>query len=147
MENNRNTKIVPYCKRIRCFGLIALLFGLVVTGCSKKEIKPDEFYVKYEGNSSTIYIGGKLDIEFTNENNQNIKMQVAARTPWEIVIGPVNKGFKASLKVSEAGNNYGNLTLQAQISASKNGSPFALKEINSSDQPRTSLEIHYTIDY
>lgn len=147
MENNRNAKIAPCCNLIRCIGLMALFFGLVVSGCSKEDIKPDEFYVKYAGNSSTIYIGGKLDIELTNENNQNITMQVSTRTPWEIVVGPVKKGFKASLKVSEAGNNYGKLTLQAQISVSKNGSSFALKEINNSDQPRTSLEIQYAIDY
>lgn len=127
----------------------ALMFTLVAVNwrCSKDEVKYDEYYIKYEVNSSTIYSGGKLDVDFTAENNQYFNMQIPTRTSWEIIIGPVKKGFRASLKVSEAGNNYGHLRLYAKISVRKNDSPFALKEFDDSDEPRTSVEINYTIDY
>jgi hypothetical protein len=62
-------------------------------------------------------------------------------------VGPVKKGFSGNLRVSEIGNNYGHLTLQSQISVSKNGSAFASKQIDNSNTPRTSLQISYTIDY
>ena len=129
------------------WGLV-FTFGIINWGCSKDgEKNSDEYYVKYEINSSTIYTGGKLNVELNAEENQNITLQINTRSKWETVIGPVKKGFKASLKVSEAGNNYGHLKLYTQISVSKNGSPFALKEIDGSDVPRTSVEINYTIDY
>ncbi|MEZ4892811.1 MAG: hypothetical protein R3A50_09800 [Saprospiraceae bacterium] len=122
--------------------------GIINFGCCKdEETGTDEYYVKYEVNSSTIYLGGKLNVELNAENNQNISLQINTRSEWETVIGPVNKGFQASLKVSEAGNNYGHLMLYSQISVSKNGSPFALKVIDDSDVPRTSVEIMYRIDY
>ncbi|MEK0338407.1 MAG: hypothetical protein QQN41_13335, partial [Nitrosopumilus sp.] len=37
-------------------------FGIINFGCDKEneEIVSDEYYVKYEVNSSTIYVGGKL---------------------------------------------------------------------------------------
>ena len=126
-----------------------LVFSIVVInwGCSKDDTNSNEYYVKYEVNSTTIYMGGKLDVELTAENNQIINLQIPTRSPWETIIGPVKKGFKVSLKVSEAGNNYGHLRLHTQISVSKSGSPFALKKIDGSDEPRTSVEIHYTIDY
>jgi len=129
------------------WGLIFML-GLVNWSCSKDDdINSDEYYVKYEVNSSTIYTGGKLDVVLTNENNENTSLRINTGSQWETVIGPVKKGFKSSLKVNEVGNNYGHLRLYTQISVSKNGSPFALKEINGSDEPRTSVEINYKIDF
>ena len=132
---------------------LGIIWGFIFTlgvanwGCCKDDIKSDEYYVKYEVNSSTIYIGGKLDVQLTAENNQYTTLQLPTRTPSEVIIGPVKKGFRASLKVSEVGNNYGHLRLYTQISVSKNDSPFALKGLDGSDEPRTSVEISYTIDY
>jgi hypothetical protein len=147
---NKLNKIQPNARWGRTLVIWGLIFafGIIHWGCSKgDETNSDEYYVKYEVNSSTIYTGGKLDVELNAEDNQNISLQINTRSNWEIVIGPVKKGFKASLKVSEVGNNYGHLKLYTQISVSKNGSPFALKEIDGSDVPRTSVDINYTIDY
>lgn len=125
-----------------------LTIGLMSSGCSKNaETKLDEYYVKYEVNSSTIYMGNKLNIELNAENNQHTTLLINTGSTWEAVIGPVQKGFKATLIASEVGSNSGHLRLYTQISVSKNGSPFALKEINGSEMPRTSVEINYTIDY
>lgn len=118
--------------------------------CSKEnttDTKNDEYYVKYEVNSSTIYIGGKLNVILKGEDNQNKNFAINTRSPWETVIGPVKKGFQANLSVNDIGNNFGHLTLQAKISVSKNGSPFALKENDGSNAPRTSVQINYVIDY
>ena len=63
---------------------------------------------------------------------------------WETIIGPVQKGFNATLKVS---SQYYDLKLYTNIYVSKNDSPFALKKIDGSDTPRDSVQISYTIDY
>ncbi|WP_236974833.1 hypothetical protein [Membranihabitans maritimus] len=42
--------------------------GAILIGCEKEKNKvADEYYVKYEVNSSTIYIGGKLDVTINTE--------------------------------------------------------------------------------
>lgn len=131
-----------------------LAFGIVSSGCSVSSgnseddaANSSEYYVKYMVDSDTIYFGGKLDVKVTDENNQKTTIQIPAKKPWEIVIGPLKKGFKATLEVNEIGNNHGHLKLYTQIFVSKDGSPFALKKIDQSDNPRTSVEIDYTIDY
>ncbi len=132
------------------FGLICgliITIGIANSGCKKDETNKDDYYVKYEVNSSTIYFGGKLNVVLTGANNQNTAFTIDTRSPWETTIGPVKKGFKANLSVGEMGNNFGHLTLQTQIFVSKNSSPFALKQIDNSNTPRTFVQINYTIDY
>lgn len=70
-----------------------------------------------------------------------IKIQINTRSEWGSVIGPVKIGFNALLKISEAGNNYGQLRINTQILVSKNGCPFALKGINASEGTRTLLNL------
>ena len=132
------------------FGLLlGFIFAIITinSGCKKDETNSDDYYVKYEVNSSTIYFGGKLKVVLTGANNQSATFTILARSPWETTIGPVKKGFKANLAVNEIEPNYGHLKLQSQISISKNSSPFALKQIDDSNTPRTSVQINYTIDY
>ncbi|ATL47213.1 hypothetical protein COR50_08475 [Chitinophaga caeni] len=132
--------------------LLCIITCAILNISCKKEsqgdsLNSDEYYVKYEVNSSTIYTGGKLSVILNAENNQAFTFTINTRSAWETIIGPVKRGFKASLNVNEIGNNYGHLKLFTQISVSKNDSPFALKKINSSDTPRISTQIDYTIDY
>jgi len=130
---------------------IGLIWGLIITigtssiGCSKED--KDEYYIKYEVNSSTIYTGGKLNVTISTENNNNTTIDINTRTTWETVIGPVKKGFTATLQVTKGGSPDSQLKLYTQISVSKNGSPFALKKIDGSDTPRNSAQINYAIDY
>jgi len=124
--------------------LFILIFGIISFGCDNDN--SDEYYVKYEVNSSTIYVGVKLNVTITNENNSNLAIIINASTPWETIIGPVKKGFNARLNVSCETETYNRLTLYTQISVSKNGSPFALKAIDGSDTPRNSVQISYKID-
>ena len=138
------------------FGLV-LLMGLSMVSCKKEsekknegekeKITTDEYYVKYEVNSTTIYYGGKLDVTLSNETNEPTIIRIDQRKPSEIIIGPVQKGFKATLKVVAVGGTQNHLKLYANIYVSKNNSPFALKKTDGSDTPRDSVELNYTIDY
>ncbi len=134
-----------------CIGLIwglIIAAGIINSGCNKNnETNKDEYYVKYEVKASTIYYGTTLNVAINAENNQNKNFTIYCRSPWEIVIGPVKKGFVSNLSVIENESNFGHLTLYTQISVSKNSSPFALKQIDGSDIPRTSAQLNYTIDY
>jgi hypothetical protein len=136
--------------------LFIIIFGFFNFGCDNGNNdsgnnnygnnNSDEYYVKYEVDSSTIYLGVKLNVTITNENNQNMNIIINARAPWETIIGPVKKGFNTKLKVT-CEEAYNTLKLYTQISVSKNGSPFALKKIDGSDTSRNSVQINYTIDY
>lgn len=126
-------------------GLITF-FGVIISGCNKEK-NGDEYYVKYEVNSTTIYYGGKLNATIKTEKNDLTTISIDTRTPWETVIGPVSKGFNASLAVINPGTADNHLKLNAQISVSKNNGPFALKIIDGSDLPRNSVQINYTIDF
>jgi len=137
-----------------CVWSIILIFGFICIGCENGNDNgndngtddSDEYYVKYNINSSTIYSGGKLNVIISSEKN-NVNIVINQRTSWETIIGPVKKGFNATLKVTADGETYNRLTLYTQISVSKNGSPFALKKIDGSDTPRNSVQINYIIDY
>ena len=63
--------------------------------------------------------------------------------PWETIVGPVQKGFNATLEVSCDHNIY----LNSSIYVSKNDSPFAIKKNDESDELRDFVQISYTIDY
>jgi hypothetical protein len=130
--------------------IILLLFpitAIVFSGCKKNSNNTDQYYVKYEVSSSTIYYGGKLEVSLRNDFNQIIKDTINTRSPWELTFGPVPIGFNANIQVNEISNNNGHLTLQSQISVSKNSSAFAVKSSDNSTSPRTSVFLDYTINY
>lgn len=152
---NRNKKSNPMHLRSKVqwwsmlivWGFIVMI-GISIVGCKKENNNDtDEYYVKYEVNSSTIYYGGKLNVLISTETSNNMNIAINTRTSWETVIGPVQKGFNASLNVTKEGSPDSHLQLNAKISVSKNGSPFALKKNDDSDTPRNSVQISYMIDY
>lgn len=123
--------------------------GMINLGCEKQNEKgnSDEYYVKYEVYSTTIYYGGKLDVTISTENNQGMPITINQKQSWETIIGPVQKNFNASLIVNAPGETHNKLRLYTKISVSKNGSPFALKKNDGSDTPRDYASLNYTIDY
>lgn len=134
--------------RCWCKGLVwslFLSFGIINFGCDKND--SDEYYVKYEVDSSTIYFGGRISVEISTEKSNNMTFTIDTGPPWETVIGPVQKGFLAKLGVNKVGSPDSQLRLYAKISVSKNGSPFALKLNDGSETPRNSLQISYEIDF
>jgi hypothetical protein len=129
-------------------------FGIICSGCDdgngdngNKENDSDEYYVKYEVNSSSNNFE-KLNVTITNEKNNNTVIIIDPGKQWETVIGPVKKGFNAKLNIN-ANPLFSHQTyrLYPQISVSKNNSPFALKKIDSNDTTRNSVQINYIIDF
>lgn len=139
---------VQWWRKGLIWGLI-FSFGMLSFACKKQseEENSDEYYVQYEVYSTTIYYGGKLDATINTENNQSLTLTINQRQQWETIIGPVKKGFNASLNVEATGNTNNKLRLYTKISVSKNGSPFALKKTDGSDTPRDNVQLNYTVDY
>ena len=124
--------------------LAILALVVFISGCDKCECDPDEYYIKYETYGTTRYAGHNLDISISTENSEITTFTTASQGSWETVIGPVKKGFTASISVE---TSHTDLTLEASISVNKNDSPFALKASGESDDLSEPLEIEYTIDY
>lgn len=127
--------------------LLSIFFIIAISFSCKKSTDTDEYYVKYEVNSTTIYTGEKLSVTINNEKNSNTTLLIDAKKQWETVIGPVKKGFVASLSIIKEGSATNQLRLSTQISVSKNNSPFALKKSDDSNTPRNSAQLSYTIDF
>ena len=155
MKNRINTKtelkLKPKWWNVSLILVFIIAIGIINSSCNKEcdsDIEPiDEYYVKYEVNSSTIYSGGKLDVTINTENNENMTITINQRNLWETIIGPVSKGFNASMRVEATGETYDKLKIYTNIYVSKNDSSFALKKSDGSDTPRDNVQINYTIDY
>ena len=103
----------------------------------------DEYYVKYEVISDSPSIGRTLHTTINTEDNENGTFTFGTATDWETIIGPVQKGFNATLEVS---SDY-EVFVYPRIYVSKNNSPFALKKSDESNELRDYVEISYTINY
>lgn len=130
--------------------ILLLLIGLLFYGCDRDNIiDNDEYYVKYSLTSTTIYYGGKLDVNINTGTGSQL-LNVSQRTKWETTIGPVKKGFNSSLNIKKqdwdgkATENH--LALTAKIELSKKGSPFYMVKIDDSSTPRATCEIKYVIN-
>ena len=125
-----------------------LILSVLTTSCKKSNIQDnkDKYYVKYEVNSTSVYIGGKLNVTIQDKDSTQTFI-LNTRWPWETVIGPVEKGFIATLGVIKSGSTGEDATLKlyTQISVSVNNEPFVLKKIDGSDVPRNSVNINYTV--
>jgi len=132
------------------FSLLSLLSAtLLLSSCDKFSLKKDTYYIKYQVESSTIYYGGKLNVEINNENGKSTFV-VNQRENWETTIGPVRKGFAASLKATKEGWNgqtvENHLKLKLRILVSKNNCPFALKKSDEPSITRATAELQYVIE-
>jgi|LauGreDrversion4_2_1035121.scaffolds.fasta_scaffold63314_2 hypothetical protein len=125
-----------------------LVIVLTFTGCRKSEMQ-DEYYIKYQVESTTVYYGGKLNVVISNESG-SLPLIIPQRENWETTIGPVKKGHVASLNVTKSGwdgqTSETQLRLYLRILVSKNNSPFALKQINGSETPRATASATYTLE-
>ena len=138
-------------KSLRIWILSAIsLVGIMTTGCDKETAQSkdkDEYYVKYIVDGSTIYIGNMMNVSIVNERNETTTISIDQRSSREIIVGPVKKGFKAKMSVKATSGSTSNLKLYTEIHTSKNNGPFTLRVIDSSNTPRSSVLINYTIDY
>ena len=121
-----------------------LTIGIISFGCQCDcEETADQYYVKYEVISTTANNAYMLHATVNNEKNNDVNFTFAAGSQWETIIGPVQKGFNASLGVSAPTT----IIFHLKIYVSKNDSPFAIKANDSSETSRTSGQLSYAIDY
>jgi len=138
---------------------IILLISVLSISCSKDDCdcptqyvpmnnpSEDEYYVRYAVSGSTIYIGSKMEARIRIEDSSFTTFSIDQTGDWENTIGPVKKDFNTSIEVDAIDNTHNKLKIQSYIYVSKNGSAFALKKKDESDEPRDKLAIDYTIDY
>ena len=106
----------------------------------------DEYYIKYIVKSSTR--SGYSRTARINSGNNTSNSFTFYNSPWEMTIGPVKKGFNASVSASFNNNGQPIATphISVEIHVSKNNSPFALKSSNDINIVRTSASTGYTIN-
>lgn len=92
----------------------------------------DEYYVKYTIKSLGTYYYFS-DIYYADVNGTGSAEKGHSVKSWTVTIGPVKKGFKASVRNEKGTGN-------AQIEVSKNNGPFALK---ASGQNSASYTINF----
>jgi hypothetical protein len=133
-------------KYISVFALAMTI--LTCNSCKKDEAATDndEFYIKYKFEMTTL--GGRAEnilIDYNGEDGRN--KQTETKGNFETTIGPVSKGFQASVSAYDKFPlqfEY-HLKLNLKIFVSKNNSPFAEKAVNESSDPRTSASLSYTV--
>lgn len=119
-------------------------FGMINNGCQCDcEEAVDEYYVRYEVISTTANNAYTLHATVNNEKNNDVSFTFAAGSQWGTIIGPVQKGFNASLGLSAPTT----IIFHLNIYVSKNESPFAIKANDNSETARDSGQLSYTIDY
>ena len=91
-----------------------------------------EYYVKYSLKTTQTYYY-LHDIYYAGEHGTECAEKGHKVSSWTVTIGPVKKGFHASVRCSGT-------AIDAKIEVSKNGSPFALKASGENS-------VSYTIDY
>ncbi len=137
------------------FILILLSFSFFLhPACNKKSTATsDEYYVKYviDGRSSIQQNSPTgLKIILINETKAAVEYTRSSRGVNEFTIGPVQKGFNASLtgtNMCPVVNSCPTL-MDLQIFVSKNSGPFVLKreDVNSATY-RSSVQITHEIDF
>lgn len=128
------------------FVLLAILaFGIINSGCEKCDCNSDEYYIKYAAGVQSNSIWVPIDIEIRNENDQITPY--SDTDTWNITLGPVKKGFTASISVELNKDFLGDAILTANIQVSKNDGPFAVKASGESANENDPVQIEYTIDF
>ncbi|MFV0377048.1 MAG: hypothetical protein ACK5JD_07050 [Mangrovibacterium sp.] len=130
----------------KTWGLI-LVLGVSSFGCETDET--DEYYVKYRVESANINPGGEINLSLKQKNGTYFSHTINQNTAWEMVIGPVAKGFTAELSAT---NKTGTTALKmyTEIHVSKNDRPFVIQDIDGiwdNNSTIISSESNYTIDY
>ena len=107
--------------------LIPLFFLISCNKLNREGNNDDNYYVKYIAyeNSSRIML---TDVTI---NTSDGIMSFPASSEFEKTIGPVKKGFKASITVN--GKGYSGNPAYIEIHVRKNNEPFAIKVVEEGD--------------
>lgn len=110
----------------RVFSFIVGL-TLLVSACGKNDDSSGSYYVKYSGATSTKHLA-MSNYTYTNEKGTTSSYRSSGfSTNFSVTIGPVNKGFMASVNCNCDETPALINTIKVDIEVSKNGEPFALK--------------------
>jgi len=146
MNSNQSKPKVQGWRKGLLFGLIVAI-GILNFGCQCDcEDATDEYYVKYEINCSGL-VGSPIAEIIISAENGDLTFNLDHFSPWDTTIGPVQKGFKATLKVNVTNAV---VLLYGYINVSKNDSPFALKASDGSESindPISNVQLSYNIDF
>ena len=91
----------------------------------------DEYYVKYSITTRQYQIFS--DITYAGISGEKVANKGYSSRAWGITIGPVKKGFRASVRYGRGGGI-------CHIEVSKNGGPFAMKA-------EADKSVSYTINF
>lgn len=110
-------------KRNLLFGLMALIAtALCFVACDDDDDEVEDYYVRYTVGCSA---GDEYFVSYCNEKGEERIMQgKSGNGKVEIVVGPVQRGFTASLAASVNG---GHAPEYSQIEVSYDGRPFVQK--------------------
>lgn len=81
----------------------------------------DEYYVKYTISSSFYYFGSITYADVNGTKNDRTGDYNRTSLKWEVIVGPVKKGFNSHVSYSRGSANI------VKIEVSKNNGPFVLK--------------------
>ena len=124
-----------------------IILGIILSGCEKESTveNNDEYYVKYNVNSHTIYSVSRT-ARIKSENNSNIDFTFN-NSQWEMTVGPVQQGFRSSINARyDTSQTLAQTYIDVEIHVSKNNGPFALKANNNSTDVRMSASTSYTLN-
>jgi len=149
MNSNQSKPKVQGWRKGLLFGLIVAI-GILNFGCQCDcEDATDEYYVKYEVIGTTVYGSSMFYATVNNEKNNDLNYSFAGGSQWELIIGPVQKGFTASIDVRVEDNELGSVRVEfaLNIYVSKNNGPYTIKALDTTVLPRDRGQNSYTIDY
>ena len=125
--------------RLRYF-LLAACLGVLMS-CGKDAGKDEaRYYVKYNGETSTLHI---VETTYTVATDTGVDTYKTSGfgSDYSVTIGPVKKGFQAEISCRIVGESeYGVKSQRVTIEVSRDGEPFAQKATGAD---RAS----YVIDY
>jgi hypothetical protein len=119
-------------KKILSIILVSVLaFSLTACEGFNNPDKNDEYYVKYSITTRQYQIFS--DITYADISGEKVANKGYSSRAWGITIGPVKKGFRASVRYGRGGGI-------CHIEVSKNGGPFAMKA-------EADKSVSYTINF
>lgn len=130
-----------------------LIVVMLFQSCSKDS--QNQYYVKYVIESTSYNIqqkNFKLITNVADEFGKPKEIKHNTGGQWELIIGPVKKGFNSKLSTSSILEDIANplmpydAKMNLKIEVSENNSPFSLKKMDNSDEWRKNAEISYIIN-
>ncbi len=130
-----------------------LIIITLFQSCNKDS--QNQYYVKYlieSTSSNPQQTKLKLIINITDEFGKSKEINHKTGGKWEVIIGPVKKGFNSKLSTKSIFEDPAdplmpyNAKMNLKIEVSLNNSPFISKKMDDSAEWRKNAEISHTIN-